>query len=185
MIDPKDIIKYDRTNRELEIFWLFCIMVAGKNADQTAAKLDKLIRCVPEDRSVIRYLAGGCDLDALLRSLRIGQYKRIVRAVHESADLDLRNDTVGQLQIHGVGPKTARFFVLYTRESDRVAVLDTHILRWLRERHGYVDAPQVTPSAAQYGKWEARALAAIEKDYPGLTVAEADLRIWTEMSGRA
>jgi len=184
MIDPKNIINYDRSDRELEIFWLFCIMVAGKNADQTAAKLDALTRDAPQDASIIRWLATGGSLDAKLREHRIGQYARISQAIYDSVDLDLRNDSVGQLMVFGVGPKTARFFVLYTRRGAKVAVLDTHILRWMRERFGLAATPKATPQAKVYAHHEAVALKLIDQTYPGLTVAEADLRIWTEMSGR-
>ena len=33
IIDPKDITNYSRTDSELQSFWIFCILVAGKNSD--------------------------------------------------------------------------------------------------------------------------------------------------------
>jgi hypothetical protein len=38
MIDPNKVTNPARTPAELEEFLLFCLVVAGKNADQQAAK---------------------------------------------------------------------------------------------------------------------------------------------------
>ena len=39
MIDPSNVTNPARTPAELEEFLLFCVVVAGKNADQQAQKL--------------------------------------------------------------------------------------------------------------------------------------------------
>ena len=44
LIDPKDITNYNRTDVELESFWIFCILVAGKNSDTTARLVTKLLK---------------------------------------------------------------------------------------------------------------------------------------------
>lgn len=183
-IDPVKITDFNRSDRELELFWLFCICVAGKNADQTAAKVGALAAMVPQDASLFRWLATDDDLLLRLVACRMGQYARIQRAISESAALDLRTASVFELQaVHGVGPKTARFFILHSRPGAWVAVLDTHVLRWMRERFD-VKTPKSTPSGAQYLRLERVALDLIEANFPGLTVAEADLLIWATMSGR-
>lgn len=185
-IDPVKITDFNRSDRELELFWLFCICVAGKNADQTAAKVAALAAGVPQDVSLIRWLATDDDLFLRLAACRMGQYARIQRAISESAALDLRTCTVYDLQgVYGIGPKTARFFLLHSRPGVEVAVLDTHVLRWMRERFDVPDVPKSTPNV--YGKYltlESIALSLIKAQYPGLTVAEADLLIWATMSGR-
>lgn len=184
-IDPVKITDFNRSDRELELFWLFCICVAGKNADQTAAKVAALASSVPQDVSLFRWLATEPDLHNLLVANRIGQYGRIKLAIEQSAALDLRTAHVFDLQaVHGIGPKTARFFLLHSRPGVEVAVLDTHVLRWMRERFDVPDVPKATPSGAKYLSLERVALNLIGAEYPGLTVAEADLLIWATMSGR-
>ena len=37
-MNPLDVIKYDRTKKELETFLLFAMCVAGKNAQQQGEK---------------------------------------------------------------------------------------------------------------------------------------------------
>ena len=39
VIDPKNITDFNRTDSQLEMFWLFCISVAGKNSDTTSKLL--------------------------------------------------------------------------------------------------------------------------------------------------
>jgi thermostable 8-oxoguanine DNA glycosylase len=68
-----------------------------------------------------------------LRIVRAGQYARIAAAFRGVLSLNLRTCTVADLEaVHGIGPKTARMFLLHSRPAQRVAVLDTHILAWLR-----------------------------------------------------
>jgi len=184
-VNPLAVQNFDRTDRELEIFWLFCICVAGKNADQTATKVAQLAENVPADVRVLEYLARTPDLHNMLVANRVGQYSRIELAIKGSAKLDLRTATLDDLEsVFGVGPKTARFFLIHTRPNVEVAVLDTHILRWIREKT-YFPAPSSTPpKGSAYTYWEGIALSLIKSHYPGLSLAEADLLIWATMSGR-
>lgn len=185
LIDPKVVCNYARSDRELDTFWLFCICVAGKNADQTALKVGRLIENVPDDWRLFEWLSALPDLMGHLQNVKVGQYARISRAIRDSAFLDLRNATLEQLeQVHGVGPKTARFFLLNTRPGVEYAVLDTHILRWLREQHSCRAPKSTPPKGKTYEYWEDVALNFIRGTYPGLTLAEADLLIWATMSGR-
>lgn len=184
MIDPTRITNFNRSDRELELFWLFCLMVAGKNADQMARKLTALCAGVPDDWRLFEWLIA-MDLPLLLREHKIGQYTRIERAIRESARLDLRDCTVADLEaVYGVGPKTARFFLLHSRPGVEVAVLDTHILRWIREKT-YFPAPQSTPPKGnKYSYWESIALSLMRSQFPRMAYADADLLIWSQMSGR-
>lgn len=187
-IDPTNITRYDRDQAALETFWTFCVIVAGKNSDWAARKVGDLYtqarreECTPFDYLRLHRYA----LHNMLVANRVGQYGRIERALLASLDLDLRWASVDQLMaVPGVGPKTARFFILHTRPNAQLAVLDTHILRWLREEHGCKDAPKATPPAGQkYEFWEGMALEFFRDVYPGLTPAQADLMVWTVMSGR-
>jgi len=188
MITPTQITNFNRTVRELQIFWLFGIMVAGKNSDQIAAKLGKLIRDnVPDDVLPFQWLKENANaVHNTLVANRIGQYGRIERAIQQSVDLDLRTATLDELQgVFGVGPKTARFFLLHSRPGVRVAVLDTHVLAWLREKMGFGCAvPKQTPSNAHYSYWENIFLKLADSYYPGMSVADLDLIIWALQSGR-
>lgn len=185
VIDPKNITDYNRSDYELELFWLFCLFVAGKNADVASKKLDHLLENITPWQTPFEYLRG-IDIFNTLVSIKSGQYNRLVRAINESLHLNLKECTLEDLtNIYGVGPKTARFFLLHTRENCEYAVLDTHILRWIRNHEGYEDAPKDTPqNTVEYEKWSNIALQLMNEEYRGISLADADLLIWTEMSGR-
>jgi thermostable 8-oxoguanine DNA glycosylase len=109
---------------------------------------------------------------------KVGNYGKVFKAFHEVAfaNLDLRTCSPAELEaIHGIGPKTARFFIIWTRQDARVAALDVHILRWMRNL-GY-DAPRQTPSGKRYAVLEAAFLA--EADRRGLSPQALDAQIWS------
>jgi thermostable 8-oxoguanine DNA glycosylase len=99
------------------------------------------------------------------------------------AGLNLQTCEPADLEkIHGIGPKTARFWILWTRPDARYAALDVHILRWMRER-GH-KAPKQTPSAPKtYARLEKAFLA--EADKRGLTPRELDFKIWQASASAA
>lgn len=185
VIDPKKITNYDRTDYELELFWLFCLFVAGKNSDVASNKLSQLLSNITPWQTPFEYLKE-LDVFNTLVSIKSGQYNRLSRAISESLTLDLRNCDLEDLtKIHGVGPKTARFFLLHTRPSCNYAVLDTHILTWIRNHPEYNFAPKDTPqNTTEYEKWSHIAIELMNQAYPGMTLADIDLLIWTEISGR-
>lgn len=89
------------------------------------------------------------------------------------------------MKIHGVGPKTARFFLLHSREFCDEIVLDTHILSWLKKQTSFNWIPKNTPqSKKQYDKISKLCKKLMNKYYPNLSLAEIDIHIWKEMSGR-
>ena len=186
-IDPKNITKFDRSQEELEFFWLFCILVAGKNADWASLKLLDLFRNKPEDQTPFEFLKTRLtDLNNILVANKVGQYRRITKAIEQSISLDLKTATLDEfLEVFGVGPKTARFFILHTRKDAECAVLDTHILKWMRTIvHESIDVPTSTPPVKEYEKWEKMATKMMKVWLKGISLAEADLMIWTQMSGR-
>ena len=186
-IDPKNITKFDRSQEELEFFWLFCILVAGKNADWASLKLLDLFRNKPEDQTPFEFLKTRLtDLNNILVANKVGQYRRITKAIEQSISLDLKTATLDEfLEVFGVGPKTARFFILHTRKDAECAVLDTHILKWMRTIvHESIDVPTSTPPVKEYEKWENMATKMMKVWFKGISLAEADLMIWTQMSGR-
>lgn len=186
MIDPTKITQFDRTDSELQAFALFALLVAGKNSDITARKLAELATKVDASAGMLTALdaMNEIDLRNFLVANRVGQYGRIVPAIKRLAKLDLRACTLDDLMdIPGIGPKTARFFLLHSRRNVNVAVLDTHILKWLRTF--YDDSvPTNTPSGLEYIKWENLYIMLRNTYYPGMAAADADLMIWMRMSGR-
>lgn len=94
-----------------------------------------------------------------------------------AAGLDLRTCTIEELeQVRGIGKKTSRFFVVYTRpEQHDYAILDVHILSWMQEQ-GY-QVPDQTPTTASMYKWAERMFIK-EAASRGITPLELDQAIW-------
>ena len=184
VIDPKNITDFNRTDSQLEMFWLFCISVAGKNSDTTSKLLSSMFYGEDSPFDTLRDL-GEDGIYKMLVANHTGQYNRISKAFTQSLTLDLRSCNLDDLlSIHGVGPKTARFFLLHTREDSKHAVLDTHILKWMKD-HGIDHAPDTTPQNKQtYIKYENMFYLLVQHYFPGLSLAQADLLIWTQQSGR-
>jgi len=184
VIDPHNITNFNRSRYELEAFWLFSILTAGKNArvqaNKLAAFLANTVHMEVTPFEYIQFLETDEDssLDEAIRHDKLGQYERVHRAFTESLSLDLYNCTVDDLEsVYGVGCKTSRFFLLHSRENQQLAVLDTHILKWLRAE-GMSTAPLKTPTSTNtYKRWEMRFLRHAES--LGRDVAELDLDIWS------
>ena len=188
-IIPTSITKFDRNERELQVFALFCIFVAGKNSDFAANKVEAVLAQFPKDCLPFNGFCASKDIGNVLIKAKTGQYTRLSKAVREIIalhdDVGLANATLEQLMgVNGIGPKTAAFFIMHSRKGERHAVLDTHILKWIRG-NGFPSAPKSTPSVNQYGKWENIFFDLVGKHFPSLTLAEVDLKFWTEMSGRS
>jgi thermostable 8-oxoguanine DNA glycosylase len=82
--------------------------------------------------------------------------------------------------VKGIGPKTARFFLLHSRPNQEIAVLDTHILHWMRDNG--IKAPKTTPSGEKYLKFEKMFIDIAKKN--DISIADLDLRIWTAYSSK-
>lgn len=144
MINPNQIINFNRTGEELEELILFLVCVAGKKASTVAVQLDNWIknsgvRTNPFAHIMIRdYIPIGENETVLLKTLKkagFGCYSRLERAFRELANsnLDLRTCTKEDLmQIHGIGRKSASCFLAWTRKGEKVAMLDTHLLKYLK-----------------------------------------------------
>ena len=128
------------------------------------------------------------NIDGFLNMLvaaKVGQYKRLNNAIADSLDLKLDTCTLEDLSnVSGAGPKTCRFFLLHTRKGCNYVVLDRHILGWLRF-HGIEDAPRNTPPPGkQYEKYARIAEYLLPCAFPGMTMAQIDLLVWSLQSGR-
>lgn len=189
MIDPKNITNFNRTEAELQEFLLFCIVVAGKNSHQQASKLDGFLNGQFGWKPIkelspfgkIRYLDEFLQLDKRLAEVKMGQYTRISKAFREVAQLSsLSTITISELEkVKGIGPKTARFFLMHSRPNQEIATLDTHILKWLASI-GVPNVPKATPSGSRYLKLEQVFLSVCKAQ--GKTPAELDLEIWKNLT---
>jgi thermostable 8-oxoguanine DNA glycosylase len=183
-------IAFNRSDAGLELWMMFCIMVAGKSASITRRTLQAFIEDAFDDNDPSHLIKKYGSLRNALEANRVGQYNRLEKAFnylaeHFNAD-KLRTATVEELeQIPGVGPKTARFFLLTTREGARYAALDTHLLKYLRtpeaaqflQAVGYVgEVPKATPSGKKYAQLEKAVLMAAAAK--GQTPAEFDYEVW-------
>lgn len=181
LIDPTQVINFNRTDSELETFWLFCLVVAGKTAKTQARLLNNFLTDLGSDSPFV--MIGLLTRDELLNRIklsRLGQFNRLTNAFRQSLTLDLRNATVDDLEnITGVGPKTARMFLMMSRPNQQFAALDTHILKYLGSRG--ITVPKTTPSGRKYQELEKTFLKFAHESK--MTVAEFDLMIWKKASG--
>lgn len=191
MINPEKVTNYNKTDKELEEFILFWVCAAGKNGRTAARCLESLLnsiggRAIGPFRAIRRWayyehpetLEGWPEM---LRDSGIGCYRSKAKTMFQLAvsDLDLRTCTASDLEsIHGIGPKTARCFLLHSRKDAQVAGLDTHMLKHLRSL-GY-DVPKSTPTGKKYLTLEKIVLSLAKE--AGMTPAAYDLKIWTEYS---
>ena len=137
--------------------------------------------------SRIRFLIQRGILKDFIKASKLGQYNKIERAFQElvESDLDLRSCSIEQLEaIHGIGFKTSRFFVVHTRKNQSHAILDTHILKYMRDEMGISDVPKSTPgNRKEYAKLESLFVQHCAE--AKRNVAELDLEIWTKYSRSA
>jgi hypothetical protein len=193
MIDPSDVTNPSRTAPQLEEFLLFGISAAGKNADQQAAKLERLLG----GRSPFAYIRkiGAQGLQARLREVRLGKYALLGRSFDELARSGADLGTIpweDLTRFPGIGIKTAKFFVLHSRAGEMHGVLDTHVLSWMRE-HWEGAGPPVPRHSPQdpraYRFWETVFFGMVSARHHlprgprAIDWAKFDLDLWKERRG--
>lgn len=200
--DPENfdsLYNTQRSETELRQLLAFSIAVAGKHAKGTANAVDRLLElgdkcynCVDPFGIIGAYYTQFHlkDTATLLQNLGFGCYTsrakyfvdmfyRLTTSGMTYTHLNLSTCTVDDLELcQGIGPKTARFFLLYTRENQRLAALDTHI--WKVVRDNFPDAPAKIPSTKkQYKFWEAKFLSLLNtKKYSHLNPVTFDFYGW-------
>jgi thermostable 8-oxoguanine DNA glycosylase len=135
---------------EVQRKFIYSVIVAGKSAEFARNKLGSWLETYNFDNELpfdtIKRLRGNNKLRDSFEDVKTGNYTKLTRACKEVIDsgIDITNSDPDQLeQIYGVGPKTSRFFIMWTRDGEEYGILDTHILKWLQEQ-GY-DVPDDTP----------------------------------------
>ena len=185
MIDPNNVTQPYASRAWKEEFLIFAACVAGKGAFQQAQKVhdflalfekecasDGLVDLTPFE--MILY-CGKPSVDIYLRRVKMGQYERLGYAIAKLSELNVETCTVEQLEsIKGIGPKTARFFIVHTRVGARHAILDTHILKHMNAQG--IKAPKSTPSGKKYLDLEQEFLKMVDES--GMSVADYDLMLW-------
>ena len=187
-INPKKITDFNRTKADLELFAVFAVCVAGKKAQQTADKVNDNFRDVATPTKqltpfeAIKNLVDIKVFVAYLKMAKMGQYRRIYRALRDLVEsgIDLKTCTVEELEaIHGIGPKTSRFIIMHSRPNQRLATLDTHILRWMRDQG--IETPKATPQSKKlYKELEQKFLTLCDKC--AILPSQLDLKIWKQYS---
>lgn len=201
-INPDAITDFGRSRAQLEEMTLFATMVPTKSAHRMARVLDRMLingrlshsaDMTPFD--LVRVWLENGSLGDVLRSYAIGQYTRLERCWRELTVLtpcrpyldpdgvltytkrvDLKSVAALE-QIHGIGPKTARFIVLHSVKGARCIPVDTH---WLKELAslGYPVSQDAAMNAPNHARYEQFALQEVDKS--GLTCAAKDLSVWTK-----
>ncbi len=189
-IDPYNITNFNRTEEELQLFLLFCVVVAGKTAYIQAEKLEQFLCSVnerlmmPERVSPFQTLKSAEQHGILMEEIqkaKLGQYRKIYSAFKflSNNKYELDKMTPEKLElIPGIGMKSSRFFLLHSDKyyKNNIAILDTHILKFIREN---IDnrAPKSTPNiTVTYKYWEDVFLHWCEINKKN--VADFDLEVW-------
>jgi thermostable 8-oxoguanine DNA glycosylase len=188
MINPAEVTNYNRTQSELQEFLLFCINVAGKKSAVEAPKLEvfleraKDISDTDSPFDALRALEKAGRLQEVLHWASISPYKQRYNSYKDVLALgDLQAVTLARLmQVRGVGLKTARFFLSHSREDFDEPMLDTHILRFLRDQ-GYRDAPKSTPQNQGIYNYYSNVFKMFARTL-GKSVTDLDLEIWKQYS---
>jgi len=185
VIDPNNIVKSDYTDEQLQELLIFTICVAGKKAATIAPRVYELFQWMKKrtgsDTPLNHPARLPLDLWGDLMNFGIGCYRMKARAILEVAHMicydnfDLKSCTVEELEeVYGIGPKSAKAFVMWSRPHESHAILDTHILKWLKEQ-GIDNVPKSTPTGKNYARLEQEFLNRVPD---GMTAAEFDLQIW-------
>ena len=198
MIDPNNVTNASRSAAELEEFLLFCVVVAGKNADQQAAKLERFL-AGRKPFAHIRSSHKAGTLDDQLKAVRIGKYALLGRSFRALAHsgINLAACTWEELTVFpGIGIKTSKFFILHSRPAQMHGVLDTHVLGWMGE-HWSQAAPgravvprqsPLDPRAYRYWATVYSAMVAARHNAGAKAAvdwARFDLDLWKERRGSA
>jgi len=186
--DPQSPIIFDRTEVELQENLLFCISVAGKKASIQIRLLHNFLNSGDSSKSPfdnIREMDKKGEMASKLQVARLGQYTRLVCCFREliSSGINLSTRTVEDLEnVHGIGPKTSRFFITCNRPNVRHAVIDTHLLKFMSQYLG-LTVPSTTPgSKSEYSRIESEWLKFV--DTTGVNPAELDLAVWKIYANR-
>jgi hypothetical protein len=112
--------------------------------------------------------------------VKLGKYRLLeqsyVAAAHDQS-LDLSRVSTDDLEaLPGFGKKSSRFLIVHSRPDMDLAVIDTHVLKYLREV-GAPSVPDTIPSGEEYLRLERLILAEAAKY--GMKPHVFDLAVWS------
>jgi len=197
-VNPADIPEV-MTRANLEWWILFTIAVAGKTAKQIEKKMRAFFDLEPRRLNdgdpippftIVEIMIQNGELGRNLRKVKLGKYTLLNKGFRKAITLDL--DLLASADfphaldlltvVPGLGPKGARMILMYAfpHHQNQWVVLDTHILRWLREQ-GIADVPRATPPEGRTYKRLEREFKVLA-DARNLTTRQLDTDIWTAYS---
>lgn len=193
MVDPTKITNYHLTHAQTEEVLLFWVCAAGKNGVTAARCLERLLstwrerasklKANPSPFDIVQYISDIGDLADEMKNHGIGCYNAKAKtflALALSA-MNFKKCSVEDLEsFPGIGPKTARCFLIHSRPNQQYAGLDTHVLKFLRDK-GH-EVPKTTPTGKKYRDLEAVFLKYVAES--GMNVADFDLMIWNDYRNR-
>lgn len=179
MINYKNITNYRRKPEELTEFLMWCTVTPGKRSDVITPKFNSMF---VEQTPTKLVRAHKKTIHESLEKAGIGQYERITKCWNQIKFLlkakKLRDVTREELiEVEGIGPKTASFFIAHSQAWSEVAVLDVHILRYLQTMFPKYPVPEQTPQdLEEYKRLEYMFIGiAASKN---MSSAELDNEIW-------
>lgn len=173
---------------ELQARLIYALIVAGKSAKFATAATKRLLEnCGPGENPLEMCRRHLFDdflpvLSVTLQQARTGNYTKLSLALIyiSTHPIDLRTCSPQKLEeVPGIGPKTSRFFINWTRPDAQNAVLDVHVLRWMQQYLGSsAHVPKTTPqSESKYREWADTFVRIAEG--MNKTVQQLDAEIWT------
>lgn len=183
-------------NRETcEYRLIYAVLAAGKPEKFADSAMQRLIAELEKrDLAVIRVkgknrvfqwfksLRAACRSGQLLSCLeaaQAGNSFKNAKIIGAAVNMNLVPQTVELeelMRIQGMGPRTARFYLRWTDRQLRYAVLDVHILGWLRNL-GHDVPDQTPPNGKRYDDVEQIFLS--EADKRGVHPADLDKHLWS------
>jgi len=182
MVDPTKITNYNLDQHQLEEVVLFWVCAAGKNGVTAARSLNNFLSRILNS-SPFEVIRRTENLAQTMKNAGIGCYNNKAKTFASLANsgLNLKTCTVDDLEnISGIGPKTARCFLIHSRPNQNLAGLDTHILSFMRDCG--INTPKSTPTARKYKVLEKIFLQIVKMSKK--SAADLDLLIWNVYSGR-
>lgn len=134
-VDSSKITNFNTSKGELQALIIFWVLAAGKTAKSAEKILSLLLPKKDLPFNQLKHFSQ-LKLTTKLKSLGCGCYNNKAKTIHQlvNSNIDLSRCGVDDLEkIYGIGRKTSRGFILHTRKNAQHGVLDTHILKFLKE----------------------------------------------------